>query len=100
MVSKDSEPCFFCESTLGPRQNHHVFPRKFKTYFNKEIDETVCLCPSCHSKLHEVIKPLERVLNRALNKNSQLRSDILKPFLDEGGFQNALELFKETKVNV
>ena len=93
MVTLKSNPCFFCESTIGPKNKHHVIPRKLNKYIKGDSEEIIYLCPSCHAKLHELMRPLERTIQEILSREAALRAELLKPWLSQIDFETAYEKF-------
>lgn len=45
-------PCCFCCGSMKNIQVHH---KTYKNIYNENLNDLVCLCESCHSKIHNII---------------------------------------------
>ncbi len=56
------KPCYFCESDVRPQHEHHIIPKKIEKYVEEDNTKTVTLCFTCHLKLHNILRPLEKYI--------------------------------------
>jgi len=90
---EEQEPCYFCGG-VGIKHHHHIIPKSMRKYVEGDYELTIPLCPTCHVKLHGLMKPLEAGITELARKQFELKKSFLEPWTETQLFKLAVNMHK------